>query len=157
MFQVITVLITIVSLVLSLITHPAWAWLPIALVDLFIGIQLLVVKRRYRFNYIPELSSEANELLQQYGHYFAMPFASKDFSASASTSQFAGIIITIICVFKSFWWAIAFGALNWFIMGGIAVSLSPVSLLAKRPDLQITYDEVVEFINLQQQSKPNKT
>ena len=147
MFQMLTIIIAVVSIILIFITHPAWAWLPIGLVDVFICIQLWAVKQKYRFNHIPDLSSEANNLLQRYGHYFAMPFASKDFSASAATSQFAGILIAIISVFKSFWLAIIFAAINWFVMGYIAVSLSPVALLAKHPYLQYAYDEVVEFIS----------
>jgi hypothetical protein len=104
-------------------------------------------KQKYRFNYAPELSSEANELLQRYGHYFAMPFASKDFSASAATSQFAGVLLVLIGLFKSFWCSVILGAVNWFQMGYIAVSLSPVALVSSQPSWRIAYDEVVEFIN----------
>jgi hypothetical protein len=78
-----------------------------------------------------------------------MPFATKDFSASAATSQFAGIIIAVIGLFRNFWWAIGLAAANWFVMGFAAVSLSPVSLLAKSTTLQIAHDEIVEYINLQ--------
>lgn len=153
MIQMVTIFIAVVSLVLSFVTHPLWAWIPIILVDLIICIQLWAVKLKYRFNYIPGLSPEANELLRRYGHYFAMPFASKDFSASAATSQFAGIVIAIIGLFKSFWWAIALAAGNWFLMGFVAVSLSPVSLLAKSPALQIRHDEIVEYITSQRTQK----
>ena len=151
MIQMVTILISVVSLVISFIFHPAWAWIPILLVDCVIYIQLWAAKQKYRFKYIPGLSPEANELLQRYGHYFAMPFASKDFSASAATSQFAGVLIAIIGVFKSFWWSIVLGAGNWFIMGYIAVSLSPVALLKSQPTLQIAHDEVVDFINSQRE------
>ncbi len=153
MMQMVTIFISLVSLVLSFIIHPAWAWIPIILVDLVIYIQLWAAKQKYRFNYIPDLSPEANDLLQRYGHYFAMPFASKDFSASAATSQFAGIIIAVIGLFRSFWWAIGLAAANWFVMGFVAVSLSPVSLLAKSPALQIAHDEIVEYINSQRNQK----
>ncbi len=153
MIQIVTILIAVVSVILSLVIHPVWGWMPIFLVDLVICIQLWAVKQKYRFNYIPDLSPEANELLQSYGHYFAMPFASKDLSASAATSQFAGIVIAIIGLFKSFWWAIALAAGNWFLMGFVAVSLSPVSLLAKSPALQIVHDQIVEYITSQRNQK----
>ena len=99
------------------------------------------------------MSPEANELLQRYGHYFAMPFASKDFSASAATSQFAGIIIAVIGLFRSFWWAIGLAAVNWFAMGFVAVSLSPVSLLVQSPALRIAHDEIVQYISSQRNQK----
>lgn len=153
MVQIVTILIAVVSVILSLVIYPVWGWIPIALVDLVICIQLWAAKQKYRFNYIPDLSSEANELLQRYGHYFAMPFASKDFSASAATSQFAGIAIAIIGVFKTFWWGIALAAGNWFLMGFVAVSLSPVSLLAKSPALQMVHDEIIEYITSHRNQK----
>ncbi len=149
----VTILIAVVSLVISFIVHPAGAWIPIVLADLVICINLWAAKQKYRFKYLPDLSPEANDLLQHYGHYFAMPFASKDFSASAATSQFAGIIIAIIGLFRGFWWAIALAAANWFLMGFVAVSLSPVSLLVESTALQIVHDEVVEFINSQRIQK----
>jgi len=158
MIQMVTILIVIVSLVLSFIFHPSWAWIPIILVDIVICIQLWAVKQKYKFkkyqfNDIPDLSPEANNLLRRYGHYFALPFASKDFSASAATSQFAGIAIAIIGLFKSFWWSIALAAANWFIMGFVAVSFSPVSLLVKSPALQVAHDEIVEYINSKRNQK----
>ncbi len=156
MFQALTLLFSAVSLILSLVVNPAWAWIPIVFVDLFVGIQLWAIKLKYQFNHIPDLSADANILLQKYGHYFAMPFASKDLSASAATSQFAGIAITIIGIFKSFWWGIAFGATNWFIMGFIAVSLSPLAALAKKPESQMAHDEIFDFLNSQHQSKTSK-
>ncbi len=149
MFQIVTLIIALISAILPFIVYPAWAWIPIILVDLVISVQLWAVKNKYRFKSIADMSPEANALLQRYGHYFAMPFASKDFSASAATSQFAGIVIAIICLYKNFWWAIAFAIGNWFLMGFIATVLSPASLLAKSPALQIAHDEIVEHINSQ--------
>ena len=147
MFQMLTIIIVIISIILSFVTHPAWGWLPIALVEIIICVQLWAAKHKYRFNYISNLSSEANDLLQRYGHFFASPFASKDFSASAATSQFAGIALAVIGIFRSFWWGVAFCAANWCVMGVVAVSLSPASKLAKNPALQIVHDEVIKFIN----------
>lgn len=153
MFQILTFIILITSIILSLVTHPAWGWLPITIIEIIICIQLWAAKRKYRFNYISELSSEANELLKQYGHYFAMPFRCKDFSASAATSQFGGIALAIIGIFKNYWWGVGFAVANWCLMGFVAVSLSPVSQLAKDPILQIAYTEIVAFIASRQRTK----
>ena len=151
MFQIISIIVLIIAGILSFIIEPAWSWLPVAILDSFILIQFLLAKQRFRFDPVSELSPEANFLLKKFGHYFAMPFGSKDFSASAATSQFAGIIIAIICAFRGFWWGIAFAVVNWIIMGFVASSLSPASLLDKRPDLHSAHDEVIEFINSQRQ------
>lgn len=156
MFQIITIIVAIISLVLSFLTHPKWSWVLIGVVDLIIVSQFWVARQKYRFKYVPELSSEANDLLKQFGHYFAMPFASKDFSASAATSQFAGIILAVVSGFMRFWWAIAFAVLNWFLMGFVASSLSPASLLDRRSDLDIVHDQVFEYVNsLRQPDKGN--
>jgi hypothetical protein len=147
MFQIISIIILVVAVILSFIVTPVWSWVPVAILDLFILIQFLLVKQKYKFRHVQELSSEANFLLIKFGHYFAMPFASKDLGASAATSQFGGIIIAIMCAFKGFWFGIAFAVANWIIMGFVACSLSPASLLDKRPDLHSAHDEVMEFIN----------
>ena len=153
MIQMVAIIVAIISLVISFFAHPAWAWIPIILADVVICIQTWAAKQRYKSEFVPELSIEANDLLQRYGHYFAMPFASKDFSASAATFQFAGIIIAVVGLFRGFWWAIALAAANWFLMGFIAVSLSPVSLLVESTTLQIAHDEVVEYINSRRRQK----
>ena len=102
MFQILSVIVLLGAVVLSFITKPVWAWVPVAILDGFIIVQFLLVKQRYRFNQFDELSLEANFLLTKFGHYFAMPFGSKDFSASAATSQFACVIIAAICAFRGF-------------------------------------------------------
>ncbi|MHA2038872.1 MAG: hypothetical protein ACW98X_20765 [Promethearchaeota archaeon] len=149
MFQIITFIVSISTIIWSFYS-PLWAWAPIAIIDLFICMQNWAVKRRYKYSHISDLSSEANNLLQQYGHYFASPFASKDFSASAATCQFAGIILAIVCAFHGIWWTIALGIINWFVMSKIAISLSPASVLAQSPNLQVAHDEVVEYFNSRQ-------
>jgi len=95
--------------------------------------------------------------LGRYGQYFAMPYSSKDFSASAASIQFAGIVIAIIGLFRGFWWTIALAFGNWFIMGFVAVSLSPVSLLAKSTVFQIAHDEIIDFITSQRNQKYAET
>lgn len=151
MSQIISTIVLLVAVILSFITKPAWSWGAVTVLDVFIIIQFLLVKQRFQFEDITELSSEANFLLKKFGHYFAMPFGSKDFSGSAATSQFGGIIIAAIFAFRGFWFGIVFAVINWVVMGYVASSLSPLSLLARRPDLRSAHDEVVEFINSQRQ------
>jgi len=145
-FQALTILAALAAAGIALFTRPEWGWLAIGLVDAFIMVTFWSAKRRYRFKYIEELSPEANAMLQRYGHYFAMPFASRDFSASAATSQFAGVALGIISAISTFWWGVALAGANWFLMGAVAVGLSPAASIAVDPAARIAHDEVVAFL-----------
>jgi hypothetical protein len=79
------------------------------------------VRSRCKLKPISQLSGDANVLLERYGHYFLMPFASKDYSASAATIQFAGVAMGIIGCFTGFWWGLALALVNWLAMGLVAV------------------------------------
>jgi len=146
MFQVLTILALLTAAGIALFTTPGWGWLIIGLVDGFLMLTFWSAKRRYRFKYVEELSPEANAMLQRYGHYFAMPFASRDFSASAATSQFAGVALGIISAVSGFWWGLALAAMNWFVMGAVAVGLSPAAPIAQDPAARIAHDEVAAFL-----------
>lgn len=98
---------------------PTWAWLPIGIADAFL-LYVLRGAKQVRWKHIPELSATANQMREQYGHFYTMPFAASDYSASASTLQFAGIAVAIVGAFKGFWWGLGIGALNYFVMGGTA-------------------------------------
>lgn len=146
MLQLLTIVILIVLVILQFVFYPGIAWIILAALDIFIGVQFFLAKSKNRFKHISALSSEANALLKRYGHYFSMPLASKDFSASAAACQIGGVVLALIGIFKAFWWGLLFAACNYFIMYSVAVALSPISLLAKNPILQIAHDEIVDFI-----------
>jgi len=147
MFQLLTILLSIVSVILILVTHYGWAWLVIGIIDIYLLFVLWGAKRKYKFDFSSEISTEANTLLNQYGHYFIMPFGAKDLSASAATIQFAGVAIAIIGVIKGAWLSLLLGLVNWVAMGTVSVSFSPIALLNKRPELQSAYDEIIEYLN----------
>jgi len=155
MFQILTILLSLITVILMFITHYGWAWLVIGIIDLYLLFVLWGAKRKYRFDFISEISLEANTLLKQYGHYFLMPFGAKDFSASAATVQFAGIAIAFIGVVKGAWLSLLFGFVNWIAMGTVSVSFSPIALLNKRPELQSAYDEIIEYLSTHKNSLYN--
>ncbi len=150
MFQLLTILASLAAAGIALFTTPGWGWVIIGLLDAFIMLTFWAAKGRYRFEYVEELSPEANAMLQRYGHYFAMPFASRDLSASAATSQFAGVALGIISALRSFWWGLALAAMNWFLMGAVAVGLSPAAPIAQDPAARIAHDEVVAWLRAQE-------
>ena len=147
MFSVFSLIILIIGAILPFFVKPYWGWMPVAILDVIVIVSYMAAKSKYSFQPMNELSNDANFLLQKYGHYFIMPFGVKDFSSASAISQFGGIVIAIICAFKGFWWGIAIAIVNWGIMGTVAVSLSPMALLDKRPELRFAHDEVVEFLN----------
>jgi hypothetical protein len=148
MFQLLTVLFALGAISFALLTSPVWGWIAFGAIDLFIIVMFWSVKRQYQFNHVKELSVEANAMLRRYGHYFAMPFASRDFSASAATSQFAGALLASVCVFKGSWWGIVLGLANWGLMGLVAVALSPAAVIAQDLNARLAHDEVVAYLEL---------
>ena len=144
-YQTITIIMALVSIILCFIFHPIWGWMPIAIVDFIIGFLLLAAKQNYRFKHIPDLSPEANDLLQHYGHYYAMPANCKDLSGSAVISEYTGVIIAIIGIFKGFWWGIALAIGNWFLVGFIDVSLVPWHWI-NFPSRKKIHNEICKYI-----------
>jgi hypothetical protein len=102
MFQIITIIIVIISAILSFTGHSGWAWLFLSILDAIIGSQFWFAKTNYKALTNHTFTDDARFLYERYPHYFAMPFACKDFSASAATSQFGGVLIAIIGCFNGF-------------------------------------------------------
>ena len=142
MVQFITILICVVSICWSFFSA-TWAWLPIGILDAFLLYAFLGAKQ-VKVNSVPELSSLANQLLRQYGHFYVMPFASRDYSSSASTIQLSSIIIAIVGLFKGFWWALGIGALNYFLMGAVSAYLNPIHFL-RDPHQIKAHEEIISY------------
>jgi hypothetical protein len=133
---------------------PIWRWIVLGLPILFLLTTLWGLKQK-RWNYVPELSPKANEMLQKFGHFYCMPFAGRDFSASASTVMWAGVILAIICLFHRFWWGIAIGLASWFIMGPVARAFDPTLFLVDDSE-RFAHDEIISFIYRRRNEKWDK-
>jgi hypothetical protein len=145
MFRILTIFITVFALVLSIVNHPLMGWILLCLLDLSIAYQWRILRRRYRPNFVRGLSVQANIFMHYYGHYFARPEVSKDFTASAAILQLAGFGLAVIGFFQHHLWAIVLGAVNWFVMAEAALAFSPLYRLKGNPGLQEAFDEVKEF------------
>ncbi|MBW1976170.1 MAG: hypothetical protein JRI45_11535 [Deltaproteobacteria bacterium] len=150
MIQILVILVCLVAIIVEFFSV-LWGWIILALSAAFLLITLLGVKQK-KWQYIPELSEAANQMLQKFGHYYAMPFAGRDFSASASTIMFAGAAIAIIGLFKGFWWGIGIGIINWFLMGLVARAFNPTNFLVD-PLEQMAHEEIIKWITEKQKSK----
>ena len=122
-----------------------WGWVILFFPAVFLLLTLFTVKRK-KWQYIPELSDAANKLLQKYGHYYAMPFAGIDFSASAVTIIRAGIIVAIIGIFKGFWWGIVICIIYWICMGFFSKAFNPTSFLHD-PSEKMAHEEIFNWID----------
>jgi hypothetical protein len=132
-----------------------WGWLILGVPSAFLLLTLFVVKRK-KWQSIPELSETANQMLQKFGHYYAMPFAGRDFSASASTVMFAGAVVAIISAFKGYLWGIGIGVINWCLMGLVSRAFNPTNFLAD-PLEQMGHEELIAWITERQKSKISDT
>ena len=132
-----------------------WGWLILGVPSAFLLLILFVVKRK-KWQSIPELSETANQMLQKFGHYYAMPFAGRDFSASASTVLFAGAVVAIISAFKGYLWGIGIGVINWFLMGLVSRAFNPTNFLAD-PLEKMGHEEIIAWITERQKSKISDT
>ena len=115
MAQLIAIALSLVAIVTAFFSA-LWAWVVLAVPIALLLVTFMGLKQK-RWKHIPELSEAANAMLQKYGHYYTMPFAGRDFSASSSTLMFAGAAIAVIGAFKGFWWGLVVALANWLVMG----------------------------------------
>lgn len=83
MAQIITILFSLGSVIVAFFSI-MYGWIIFGVPSLILLITLFSLKQK-GWEYIEELSPSANEMLQKFGHFYAMPFAARDFSASATT------------------------------------------------------------------------
>jgi hypothetical protein len=143
---IIVCLVAIITEILSVL----WGWIILIFPTIYIIITLFLVKQA-KWKYIPELSESANDMFQKFGHYYTMPFASRDYSASASILSFAAIIIAVIGAIKGFIWGIGIGVLYFIIMGFIARAFNPTCFLVGRVD-HMAHEEIIEYVKEKQRS-----
>ena len=123
---------------------PRWAWAPLIVVAALLGLVLASVKSQ-KWQYIPELSPQANELFQRFGHFYTRPFAGRDFSGACSTLQFGAVAVAVVGLFKGFWWGAGIAAAFWFGVGPMAMAFNPTNFLAD-PVLRTAHQEIIDWI-----------
>ncbi len=143
MVQILTILFSLVVIAVAFFS-PLWGWILIAIPILLLLMTLWALKKG-KPKYVPELSPEANTMLQRFWHFYNMPFASRDYSATASTLMFVGAALTIVGLFRQFWWGIALGLVNWFGMAHVARGFNPSNLLTENG--RKVHAEIMAWIN----------
>ena len=150
MVQIIAVIISLIAIVTTFFSI-LWGWLILWASVLCLLVILFIVKRK-KWQHIPELSDTANKMLQKFGHFYFMPFAGTDFSSSATTFLFAGVVVAIIGVFKGFWWGIGIGAINWFATAFVSRAFNPTNFLVDFTE-QRGHDEIISWIAQRRKSR----
>lgn len=123
----ITTFISILAILMAFFS-PIWSWVILTIPSTWLYINLYT-SRRNNFNYIPEISVEANEMLRKFGHYYHHPVKAITKSSSASAITLTSGIITVIGIFKLFWIGIAFGIVYYSAMAFIARQYNPTNFL----------------------------
>jgi len=154
MIQIIIIVICLAAVITEFFSV-LWGWLILGVPSVFLLVTLVGVKQK-KWKHIPELSEMANQMLQKFGHYYAMPFAGSDFSASASTLMFAGVAVAIIGAFKGFWWGIGIGVVNWLLMSFVSRAFNPMNFLVD-PLERMAHEEIISYITGRQKSKMGDT
>ena len=124
-----------------------WGWIILAVPFVYLLSQAFLVKFIYKWKHIPELSTEANRLFQKYGHYYAMPFAGRDFSSASSAVGLTGMIISIIGLFFQFWWGILLGLMSLWVGNRLGKFYNPSMFLELLSDSEIqAHEEIMSFL-----------
>ncbi len=143
MYRVVTIAAALVSIVLGFF-WPPWGWAVLALPAVALLATLWRFKQK-KWAYISDLSPKANEMLKEFGHFYAAPAAGTDFSTSARAVMLGGAIIAVMGCFRGFWWGILFAVVCWIVMGRVARAFDPTNFLAGDEE-GAAHEEIISFI-----------
>ncbi len=143
MVQILTTLFSLVVIAVAFFS-PLWGWILIA-IPIFLLLVTLWGLKKGKPRYVPELSPEANRMLVKFWYYYNMPMASRDYSSTASTLMFVGAALTIVGLFRQFWWGIALGLVNWLGMGFVASAFNPSNFLLDENERRV-HAEIMGWI-----------
>ncbi len=143
MIQYIVLVFCITSIIVSCFSI-FWGWLIIIIPSLYLLITLFSIKQR-KYSYVPELSFEANKLLQKFGNYYSKPYAGRAYSASSSMLFLNSIILSVINIYKGWWSSIILCIIYCIIMGLTARHYNPTLFFFN--DLEKSaHEEIISFI-----------
>lgn len=155
-FQVITFFVMLADCILAF-WFPRIAWVVVGVLGAFFMSQLYVMRRTYRLTGIVTLKAEVEILAAKYGHYFLLPLAARDYSASSATIQFGALVLAAITWFAEFKLGALFALVTWFVMGYTAHSLSPVAILAKHPEFRTAHNEIFAILQARRASENSQS
>lgn len=128
-----------------------WCWIIIILSEciLLLG---FITHRKTKFNYIEEISENANYLFQKHSLYFLYPIVAVDVGGSIAMLAFVGLVVGIVNIINAFYIGIGIAITNWIITIYIALSINP-SKKFNEPEKELS-EEIFNYFN--SIKKPNK-
>lgn len=143
MYRAITILVVVISIALTF-RWPVWGWVVLALPAVALLITLLGLKQK-KWAYISDLSPKANEMLKEFGHFYAAPAAATDCSTSARIVMVGGAAVAVIGCFRSFWWGVLFAIANGIVMWYVGRAFNPTVSLVSDEERSV-HEEIITFI-----------
>jgi hypothetical protein len=150
LFRFFAILICIAVLITAFFSL-LWGWIILVIPAISLTFILWTAKRR-KWKEIPSLSPAANEMLKKFGHFYAMPFASTDFSASASAFQLCSMALGVIGLVKGFYWGVGLAIILSMFMAYVANLFNPTNYLIDAKE-KSSHKEIIEYIRAQQKKR----
>ncbi|MFC1924787.1 hypothetical protein ACFLXA_05445 [Chloroflexota bacterium] len=144
MFQAIAIIFSIAAIIVCFFSRMG-SWIILAVAFVLMLWQLYGAKVKYSAAPQPELSARANELFKRYTAYYVVPFACVDFNKAAMVLAVAGVVVTAIGLFYSFYWGILFGVINLISEIYISRVFTPESFI-RRKSYQSEHEEIISFL-----------
>ena len=144
LFKLIAIILGLMAIGLSFWSRSA-TFVIIGVSESLILFMLAAIKTK-KWKNIPDLSDRANELLQRHGHYYAMPFASGDLSASASAMQLTNTVLAIIFGIDGQWMLVLISIANMGVMGYVAKEFNPSVFLTDIYD-KVAHEEIIAYVS----------
>ena len=119
-------------------------WALLLLTTVAVALPSLAAIKTSKFGHVPDLSLQANALLQRYGHFYSMPAGSADFASAARVVSVAAAIVGILGLSESTYWSLSV-ALAWIVaMRVLATRLNPIHALHS-PNNRAAHDELASI------------
>lgn len=108
------------------------AWIPIVALAAWLGYTLLHARRRIRVEPVPDLSAEANWLLDKHAHYYLYPSAGQSYASAAAVLAVGGVLIGLVLLVRGEWLLGLVAVPNWFLANYLVRSFKPTNFLTTR-------------------------
>ena len=141
-----------IPLILILIIFSLWydyfVWISLAILSIFMHINVLSMKtinKNLNIKNIHDLSADAAEMANEYGHFYTHPFASKDYAGICALNQFTGILIACINAYHGIYWTIFFAVINWYSLAYAAHFFNPLIRFEQSNKLHV-HQEILDHL-----------
>jgi hypothetical protein len=116
------------AVLLSLV-NPLFGWIFLAIPGGYLWWMLRRV-RHLRPQQNLHLSPLGQDLVNRYGHFYAIPWAGESFGGGASILALSSLILGAVNIMQGFWWGIGLALLGGLVFGNLARNFNPTRYLS---------------------------